>query len=282
VLLALARASSGVRKVSTVSTGPKISSRDTRIDALAAVITVGRKYQPRSGSGQDADHTSAPSSRPAWVRVVIRSSWRAELIAPTSVFLSIGSPTRRVSTRDRSLASSSSAIDSWTSSREPAQQTWPALKKMPFTMPSTAWSRAASAKTMFAPLPPSSRVILRPVPARLCWMERPTAVEPVNATLSRPGWLTSVEPTSPAPGTTLTTPGGRSASAITSASTSSDSGVVSAGLITTVLPAARAGAIFQAAISSGKFQGITWPATPSGRGSAPRPRCCSLSAQPAW
>ena len=97
-----------------------------------------------------------------------------------------------------------------------------------------------------------------------------------------PGWVTSVEPMSPAPVTMLTTPGGRSASAMISASTRIDSGVVSAGLITTVLPAARAGAIFQAAISSGKFHGITWPATPSGRGAGPSPRCCSLSAHPAW
>ena len=44
------------------------------------------------------------------------------------------------------------------------------------------------------------------------------------------------------------------------------SGVVSAGLSTTVLPQASAGAIFQAAISSGKFHGMIWPATPSGRG----------------
>ena len=35
------------------------------------------------------------------------------------------------------------------------------------------------------------------------------------------------------------------------------SGVVSAGLITTVLPHARAGAIFHASISSGKFHGMT-------------------------
>ncbi len=43
------------------------------------------------------------------------------------------------------------------------------------------------------------------------------------------------------------------------------SGVVSAGFSTTVLPQASAGAIFQAAISSGKFQGMIWPTTPSGR-----------------
>ena len=68
---------------------------------------------------------------------------------------------------------------------------------------------------------------------------------------------------------------------MTSASSSAVSGVVSAGLSTQVLPAASAGASFQAAISSGKFHGMTWPATPSGRGSGPNPACSSLSAQPA-
>ena len=42
------------------------------------------------------------------------------------------------------------------------------------------------------------------------------------------------------------------------------SGVCSAGLSTTVQPAASAGAIFQAAISSGKFHGMIWPHTPTG------------------
>ena len=125
-------------------------------------------------------------------------------------------------------------------------------------------------------------MILRPVPASSRWIRRPTAVDPVNATLSISGWVTSAEPTSPAPVMMFTTPGGRSASAMISASTKIDNGVVSAGLITTVLPAARAGAIFQAAISSGKFHGITWPATPRGCGLEPNPRCCSLSAHPAW
>ena len=69
---------------------------------------------------------------------------------------------------------------------------------------------------------------------------------------------------SPAPVTMLTTPGGRSACWQISAKSSAVSGVVSAGLRTTVLPAASAGAIFHASISSGKFQGMTWPATPRG------------------
>jgi hypothetical protein len=43
VLLALASASSGVRNVSTDSTGPKISSRAIRIDCDTSVKTVGAK-----------------------------------------------------------------------------------------------------------------------------------------------------------------------------------------------------------------------------------------------
>ena len=43
-----------------------------------------------------------------------------------------------------------------------------------------------------------------------------------------------------------------------------DAGVCSAGLSTTQLPAASAGASFQTAISIGKFHGMIWPTTPSG------------------
>ena len=49
----------------------------------------------------------------------MRASCSAELIAPTSVFLSSGSPTRSVAIRRLSRCSTSSATDSWTSSREP-------------------------------------------------------------------------------------------------------------------------------------------------------------------
>ena len=79
----------------------------------------------------------------------------------------------------------------------------------------------------------------------------------------------------------LTTPGGSSACSQISANSSADNGVVSAGFSTTVLPAASAGAIFQASISSGKFQGMIWPATPSGRGERLGKAHSSLSAQPA-
>ena len=135
---------------------------------------------------------------------------------------------------------------------------------------------------MFAALPPSSRVSRLPVPATARWICLPTSVDPVNAILSTPGCDTSAAPVDPAPVVTFRTPGGSPACWQTSASSSAVSGVVSAGLSTQVLPAASAGASFHAAISSGKFHGITWPATPSGRGDGPNPACSSLSAQPAW
>ena len=124
----------------------------------------------------------------------MRASCSAELIAPTSVFLSSGSPSRSVISRCLSLSTTSSATDSCTSSREPAQQTWPWLKKMPLTMPSTAWSIGASSKTMLAALPPSSSVAFLRVPAIDRAIALPTSVEPVNATLSTSSCSTSARP----------------------------------------------------------------------------------------
>ncbi len=56
--------------------------------------------------------------------------------------------------------------------------------------------------------------------------------------------------------TTLTTPGGTPASASRSATARAVSGVSAAGLSTTALPAASAGASFQVAIKIGKFHGM--------------------------
>ena len=74
----------------------------------------------------------------------------------------------------------------------------------------------------------------------------------------------------------LTTPGGRSACCRISAKISAVSDVVSAGLSTTVLPAASAGAIFHASISSGKFHGMTCAATPRARGLGAEPGVVEL------
>ena len=190
-------------------------------------------------------------------------------MAPTSVFLSSGSPTRRRPIRLQSFETTASATLSWIRSREPAQHTWPWLKKMPFTIPSTAWSIAASSNTMFADLPPSSSVSGIPRPASAAWMSLPTAVEPVKATLSMSGSRTSAPPAAPSPGMICTTPGGSSASWMISARSSAVTGVVSAGFSTAVLPHASAGASFHAAIRSGKFHGTICAATPSGSTARP-------------
>ena len=103
-------------------------------------------------------------------------------------------------------------MPSCTSSREPAQQTWPWLNQIASTTPSTAPSRSASSNTMKGDLPPSSSVSDLPVPAVAWRIRRPTSVEPVKAILSTPGCSTSAAPVAPSPVTTLSTPGGRPAS----------------------------------------------------------------------
>ena len=83
------------------------------------------------------------------------------------------------------------------------------------------------------------------------WREtvRPVAVEPVNATARVPRFTASSSPTSgPGPSTMLKTPGGRSASAMHSASSPEHTAVEGAGVHTTVLPHASAGASTSAGI----------------------------------
>ncbi len=85
-----------------------------------------------------------------------------------------------------------------------------------------------------------------------CKKSLPTGVEPVKVITSTPGCSPSARPTTgPAPGSTLSTPGGRPASAPSCPNRRAESGDSSAGFNTTQLPVASAGAIFQIAISSG-------------------------------
>jgi len=68
-------------------------------------------------------------------------------------------------------------------------------------------------------------------------------------------WASGLPASTPKPLTMFTTPGGMR-SEMTSISLRMETGVCSAGFMTTQLPATMAGASFQAAISSGKFQGM--------------------------
>ena len=115
----------------------------------------------------------------------------------------------------------------------------------PFTTAAAAVSQSTSSKIRMGFLPPNSRVTLLrtpDAPARAC-TARPVRSEPVNDTRGTSGCPTRASPAAAPPGTTLSTPSG-SRSAASEAITSGDNGVCSAGLSTTELPAASAGAAF--------------------------------------
>ncbi len=118
---------------------------------------------------------------------------------------------------------------------------------------------------MLALLPPSSRVTRFTCGAQPAMIRVPTSVEPVNTILRTSGWVTKRSPTTePLPASTWNTPSGIPASSASSPSRSAVSGVSSAGLRTTVFPAASAGANPHPAIGIGKFHGTMMPTTPIG------------------
>ena len=114
-------------------------------------------------------------------------------------------------------------------------------------------------------LPSSSRVTRLIVPDALAMTSRPTAVEPVKATLATSGCSTSRVPAvGPFPTTTWKTPSGRPASSASSTSRTAVNGVSSAGFTTMVLPVASAGPTFHEVMAIGKFHGTMAATTPSG------------------
>src|SRR5207244_8390956 len=99
----------------------------------------------------------------------------------------------------------------------------------------------------------------------------PTVFEPVKLTALMCELSTRAGPTwDPRPTTRFNTPGSRPALSRTSARCQAVSGVSSAGLSTTVLPKARAGATFHVGMATGKFQGVIKATGPSGTRSAKR------------
>src|SRR3954468_18981160 len=145
-----------------------------------------------------------------------------------------------------------------------AVQIWPEWNDQVEPMPATTDAMSASSKTMPAPLPPSSsssRFMPRPaVSAMRC----PTGVLPVNDTMSMSDSTSAWPASAPDPVTTLNTPGGKPASSTASANASTASGSCGAGLTTTVLPIASAGATLPAMLVSGKLYGVMQATTPTG------------------
>ena len=134
------------------------------------------------------------------------------------------------------------------------------------TCSTTRSMSGGEASTTAGDLPPHSSVTSLRLDSAEYWRNsRPTSVEPVNVTLSTSMWRPSAAPASPpGPGTTFSTPSGSPASAASSARRITDSDVSRDGLTIIEFPVARAGAIFQAAMRIGKFQGTTAPTTPTG------------------
>src|SRR5205814_1093517 len=157
-----------------------------------------------------------------------------------------------------------------------AQQSWPVLAKTLMGEVPAARRQSASAKTMLGDLPPSSSEMrFRPRDAS-SMMRRPISVEPVKEIFRINGCVTSASPMAePLPGNTWSTPGGSPAAWASSPSLSAVSGESDAGLSTTQLPAASAGAAFQQAIGNGKFHGTIAATTPIGwrkvKSKPPRP-----------
>ena len=96
-------------------------------------------------------------------------------------------------------------------------------------------------------MPPSSSSVVFPAAAAATFW--PVATEPMKPTAWVPGLdATSLPTTEPEPVTIENTPGGNSASTMHSASLTEHTAVEDAGVQTTVLPAASAGAISSAGI----------------------------------
>src|SRR5215212_6513566 len=148
------------------------------------------------------------------------------------------------------------------------------LRNLAIMAPSTAAPRSASSKIRKGALPPSSMDVRRMLPAACSSSLRPTSVEPVKLSLRSRGsamigadTLLEVDVV-----ITLTTPGGRPASAKILTKYRVVKGVSSGGLITTVQPAASAGAVLRVAIASGKFHGVIRKQGPTG--------CCETIIRP--
>ena len=213
VSLASATASASSSNGSTATTGPNTSSRQTGSTVERGSTTVGGYQNPGPAGALPRNATSTgapPASAPPSTKPRTLSRWPALISGPMSTSGLAGDPTRSPVTAGSSSSRNRSYTVRSTRIRERAQQSWPALSNTPAGAFAAARSTSASAKTMFADLPPSSRV------TRLTWsaacrrMCVPTSVDPVNTILRTCSWVTSRSPTTePLPGSTVNTPGGQ-------------------------------------------------------------------------
>src|SRR5699024_2054475 len=150
--------------------------------------------------------------------------------------------------------------------RSPQKQTSPWLMKLALIVVSITSSKSESAKTMLGFFPPISNDTFFKLSAADFMIAFPVLASPVNVIASTSGCLDIASPaeSGPNPWTRLTTPSGTPASEQICAKTVAVIGVVSAGFIIAVFPAAKHGANFQVIRKSGRFHGLIIPTTPTG------------------
>src|SRR5580704_7183169 len=133
------------------------------------------------------------------------------------------------------------------------------------TTASSARSRSASSNTITGFLPPSSKCTRFSVFAPCAMIAEPVALSPTKPIALMAGCSVSALPaSSPMPCTVFSTPSGTPACLTSCARRSAVTGDHSAGLCTTVQPAASAGAIFQVDSMNGVFHGVITPTGPIG------------------
>ena len=196
-----ATASSGSSNSSTASTGPKISSRATRMSFGHAVEDRRRQVRAagfREGAVARPSRRARPrAARGRRSRARSRGG-RAPTSDPSRVAGSSGSAGASASAKATSRSRNASLIARWTRTREPGVAGLARrCRRSPSPPRSTAASRSgASARTSCGLLPPSSSWTGLRFESALAWRSRrPVSIEPVNASLSTPGWRASASPT---------------------------------------------------------------------------------------
>jgi hypothetical protein len=117
---------------------------------------------------------------------------------------SAGTPTLTCSAGTWATAIASCIRALGTSIRDGALQLWPLLSIIEATPAATLPAKDPSSSTMFGLFPPSSWATRLTVGAALRATSTPARVDPVNETMSMPGWLDSAAPTpGPSPCTML-------------------------------------------------------------------------------
>src|SRR6266478_3708925 len=174
-------------------------------------------------------------------------------------------PVRSLAARSTRTCTNLSATASSIMTRLVAVQRCPVEANAPKTVDSTASGRSASARITSGFFPPISHwhFFIRRAPC--AYSSLPTSFEPVKETARTSGCCRSSSPTwLPEPTTMFSTPVGTPACSKIRITLAPVNGVSVAGLKTTVFPATKAGAIFQAGIEAGKFHGAIAAITPSG------------------